>query len=187
MEIDWNDWFYYDETSPSCIRWKVDRYKGKNFETPMVKAGDVAGSICANGYWRVGFRKKQYKVHRIIWFLMHGFHPVKVDHKDGNKLNNFKSNLRHADGKINRRNVKKAKNNSSGVTGVTFTGKVIEGKNYQYWYATWNDITGQPMSKVFSVLVHGYDEAFRLACEYRARMIEELNRQGAGYTERHGT
>lgn len=22
----WSDYFYYDETSPSCLRWKVDRY-----------------------------------------------------------------------------------------------------------------------------------------------------------------
>lgn len=30
------------------------------------------------------------------------------------------------------------------------------------------------------------NEAFRLACDYRVRMIEELNSDGAGYTEHHG-
>jgi hypothetical protein len=34
---------------------------------------------------------------------------------------------------------------------------------------------------------YGKEEAFRLAVEWRAARIKELNEQGAGYTERHGT
>ena len=33
---------------------------------------------------------------------------------------------------------------------------------------------------------YGKEEAFRLAVEWRAARIKELNNQGAGYTERHG-
>jgi hypothetical protein len=40
---------------------------------------------------------------------------------------------------------------------------------------------------LFSISKLGNDEAFRQACEYRAKMIAELNEQGANYTERHGT
>ena len=33
---------------------------------------------------------------------------------------------------------------------------------------------------------HKYDEAFRLACEHREKMIMELNDRGAGYSPTHG-
>jgi hypothetical protein len=35
-------------------------------------------------------------------------------------------------------------------------------------------------------LGYGNDFAFELACNYRDKMIEDLNKAGAGYTERHG-
>lgn len=47
-------------------------------------------------------------------------------------------------------------------------------------------INGKKKCKFYSVNVRGEDEAFRLACEWRAKMIEEMNSQGAGYTEMHG-
>lgn len=43
-----------------------------------------------------------------------------VDHIDRNRLNNFKNNLRITDNSGNARNASLAKNNTSGITGVTF-------------------------------------------------------------------
>ena len=46
--------FYYDETSPSCLRWKVDRYGGKGYNIKKISQGDIAGSIimsCADINW----------------------------------------------------------------------------------------------------------------------------------------
>lgn len=62
--MDWTDWFYYDETSPSCLRWKVSRYACGLL---LVAAGEQAGTIGGQFYFRVQLRQKIYTVHRIIW------------------------------------------------------------------------------------------------------------------------
>jgi hypothetical protein len=104
-----------------------------------------------------------------------------IDHINGNKLDNKLSNLRIVDGSGNQRNRKINSNNTSGVVGVSFN------RSTKTWNARWYDLSKKKRYISFSARKYGYDEAFRLACEYRAKMIEELNRQGAGYTERHGT
>lgn len=40
--------------------------------------------------------------------------------------------------------------------------------------------------KTFSISKYGEKESFRLACEYRSKMIESLNANGAGYASTHG-
>lgn len=67
--------------------------------------------------------------------------------------------------------------NISGVTGVYLT----NGR----WIAQWRD-DKEAKTKSFSTNKYGHDKAFELACAYREKMIQELNAQGAGYTERHG-
>lgn len=72
-------------------------------------------------------------------------------------------------------------NNKSGVVGVYSRNN----KGGMKWVAQWIDNEGKKRSKEFDIATLGNEEAFRLACEHRAKMIEELNKQGAGYTERH--
>ena len=68
--------------------------------------------------------------------------------------------------------------NTSGITGVHLT---------QAWVATWNDMeTMKTNSKSFSVNKYGNELAFKLACEWRERMISEMNEKGAGYSAEHG-
>jgi hypothetical protein len=76
------------------------------------------------------------------------------------------------------RNQKMRATNTSGVTGVVFYEK--NGS----WVAEWL-VNSKHRSKSFSIKKYG-DQAFQLACEYRAKMIAELNAQGAGYTSTHG-
>lgn len=97
----------YDETTPSCLRWKV--------------SGKPAGSQDQDGYFlvRVGARPgKLFKAHRVIWYLHHGTLPDLVDHKDGNPANNRLSNLRIATESQNRHNASKHSDNTSGAKGV---------------------------------------------------------------------
>lgn len=68
----WSDYFYYDETSPSCLRWKVTKICGKGKGRPAVSAGDVAGCLGNKNRWRVTINYKSYLVHRIIWELHNG-------------------------------------------------------------------------------------------------------------------
>ncbi len=183
-EINFNDYFYYDETSPSCLRWKYDRRAGKDHNMILVYSGEKAGSFCKlNGYWGIHLYRKKYMTHRVIWTLHYGEVPIgmDVDHVDRVKTNNRISNLRLVSEAVNSRNCPMFKNNKSGKTGVCRRNGAHSG-----WRATWRLLTGERRDKYFSDKMYG-DDGFRLACEYRDKMIANLNEQGAGYSEGHGT
>lgn len=171
----------YDETSSTCLRWVIDRYAMGETGRLNAKAGDEAGCSFHNKsrHFKVKINKKLYSVNRVI-AVLHGLDVsgFVVDHIDGDITNNKISNLRAIPSSENCRNKKKLKSNISGVTGVYL-------RDNSRWIASWTE-DGVCRGKSFSILVHGNDAAFRLACEYRNYKIEELNEQGAGYTERHG-
>lgn len=90
-EVNWQDYFYYDETSPSCLRWKVSRGTRKQ--------GDAAGNLHPRTkQWDVGFCKSLFRAHRIVYILFNEKIPdgLLVDHKDRNPSNNKINNLRLA-------------------------------------------------------------------------------------------
>jgi hypothetical protein len=64
--------------------------------------------------WRFGGVKNIY-MHRVIM----GDDGPRVDHEDGNGLNNQRSNLRHATHQQNCANQRLPKNNTSGLKGVS--------------------------------------------------------------------
>lgn len=179
--------FYYCQSSPTGLRWAVPVYRGYNGSLSILReVGDVAGSVREDGYASVTVTSHgQLFAHRIIWELVFGEIPngFFVDHKDGDRLNNHPNNLRVVKRLSNARNISMMSSNKSGITGVS---KDEKSEGRVYWKAKWVDLEGISHTKSFSVLQYGSDEAFRLACDYRAKMIEELNNQGAGYTERHG-
>ena len=84
-------------------------------------SGNDAQSIDSNGYNSVQLNGEKWKVHRIIWKMHFGLDPKgDIDHIDQNKLNNNINNLRETDDYSNSKNMRKFKNNTSGVTGVNF-------------------------------------------------------------------
>lgn len=85
------------------------------------------------------------------------------------------------------RNISIKSNNTSGFTGVHLVSTLVKGVIYQSWVATWSSLDGKSNRKWFSILKYGYEKAKELAIEYRKSKIEELNAQGAGYSDRHGT
>jgi len=186
-EIKWEDYFYYDETSPSCLKWNVSRYSGKNNTRLMVSKGEFAGSLSKqSGYWKVVLLSNSYMCHRIIYELQDGTIPdeMQIDHINGVRGDNKIVNLRVVSRAVNMRNMKKRQDNLSGVAGVHYQQTSAE---LSYWTAQWKTAsTGKQEAKCFPIHKLGNDEAFRLACEYRDEMIEKLNTAGAGYTERHG-
>lgn len=186
MEV--NDLYFYDECSPTCLRWAVDIYSGrwKNFKN--VSVGDVAGGVGNSGYYQVRKNRKLQLVHRVIWEMHYGeIAPDKfIDHIDGDKLNNKLENLRIVSREGNARNCKPRLDNTSGVVGVTLTTNTLRsGNTASYWRAFWTDLQGNGKTKSFSVHKLGYEKAYTMAVEYRLEMIESLNESGAGYTERH--
>jgi hypothetical protein len=183
----WNDIFAFDQISPSNIVWKIDNYTGHRGNVRKATVGEpVATTQDHEGYVLVSVGTKgQVRLHRILWEMVNGNLPdgYLIDHKDGNRSNNAIDNLRGIPLPLNARNVRKSVRNKTGVVGVN---RKIAKNGGAAYRATWNDLDGKSCEKSFSVNRYGEAEAFRLACEYRAKMIAELNEHGAGYTERHG-
>ena len=71
----YKDYYVYDESSPSCLRWNRDVYSGrwKNFKN--VSVGDVAGGVGSGGYYQVRVDRKLTLVHRVIWEMHYGEIP----------------------------------------------------------------------------------------------------------------
>lgn len=180
MEVSWKEHFYYDETSPSCLRWA--RAAANN----RMQIGSIAGA-CTKGYYqirvKVGQNLMNVRAHRVVWEMFNGVIPdgLQVDHKDRDVSNNKLENLRLVDNQANCQNQTKKKNNTSGVTGVHLKNTSTR----PCWCAQWND-KGKRHQKSFSIKKHGFKEAFSMACQYRQSIIDTLNQNGMNYTEQHG-
>lgn len=189
--VDLSEVFYYDETSPSGLRWKIDvPYKGLfGGEAIKSKAGTIAGTRQkprknSKSRWKIKYQQKSYMAHRVIYELMVG--PIEkskiIDHIDGDSTNNVITNLRIVVQGLNAKNISMSSSNKTGYTGVSFCN--VNG--YSYYSALWVDFSGKGRNKYFSVKKLGNDEAFKQAIAYRDEQIRLLNEQGAGYTDRHG-
>lgn len=185
MEIDWNEHFYYDETSPSCLRWK------RNAANNKVKKNDIAGVFIYKnknknkGYFRVSIFNVTLACHRIIYEIFNGniLENYQIDHIDRNTRNNNINNLRAVAPRDNCVNQTKHKTNTSSYTGVHLKDN---GNGTIYWSAQWNDINKKRCVKNFSVKKFGYEKALELAIEYRKIQTELLKTQGVNYSYTHG-
>ena len=186
-----DQYFKYDPECPSGLRWKVDRYGGKNYKVIVIKAGTVAGGIQKDSresdykFWAVKLDGTLYQIHRVIYCMHHGDLSTEynIDHIDGNSLNNNITNLRAVTQAHNCRNSKKPVNNTSGVMGVKI--QTDKRTGHVCIRAFWTE-NFKGKTKNFSVSKYGYELAFELACKHRKEAIDRLNEQGAGYSERHG-
>lgn len=96
-----------------AFTWKVSYARAQ--------AGTVAGSVDAYGYTVIRVDTVLYKAHRLAWLYVHGAWPKRnIDHINRNRSDNRIANLRDVDQSVNTFNGKLRKNNSSGITGVTW-------------------------------------------------------------------
>ncbi len=144
----------YSETSPSCLRWKVDvGYK--------IKKGGVTGSQNKLGYWNFEVNGKSYANHRVIYFL-HKEDPGSnvINHIDTHPWNNRISNLEAISIAENNRRSKPQlgtpqRNNKTGVNGVSprDNGERLSATVY---------IDGRKINKTYSVVKLGYEKAMEM-------------------------
>ena len=191
MKIKYEDHFYYDETSPTCLRWSHDVYVGRRGLTLKLKSGDAAGSLSSYRDGTpagscVSVNKQKFRVHRVIWEMFNGPIPkgMIIDHLDGNPHNNIINNLACKTQRQNTQNSSRNKNNTSGITGVSR--RKFNTNPVWYWQARVR-INDKVVAKSFSTAKHGEEGARLLAKSWREEQLKLLNEQGEAYTERHGT
>ena len=81
------------------------------------------------GYVFIRIHKKLHYAHRLAFLYMTGNYPAdQVDHINGVPSDNRWENLREVSPLENRRNAARSKNNTSGVTGITWD------KRKNFWY-----------------------------------------------------
>lgn len=116
-----------------------------------------------NGYIYFVYKKKYYLAHRLIWRMMTGDDPefFQIDHINGVRDDNSWKNLRLATEHQNQRNVYLAKNNTSGVKGVTWE------KKRQCWQAQ--------VSLNGKNIFLGYFRKLEHAAEVRRNYVEKLH------------
>lgn len=178
--------FYYDD----CLRWRVDIRRGKR----DVKAGDeVIGWDIGNGYSRITINNKTYLLSRITYQTVHGnlTNDLVIDHINRDPGDNKIENLRKVSQKHNNRNYGKRSNNSSGANGVSLDVRKRQKSDGTYvtylrYIARWRCSNGKQRDKCFSISKYGKEGAFRLACEYRNKMIQQLIDDGEWYDPKHG-
>jgi len=86
------------------------KYANQRAFTALSKKGYHVGAVLGTNY----------RANRIIWIMQTGVEPIQVDHENGIRHDDRWVNLRNIPGADNQKNMKKAVNNSSGYTGVSW-------------------------------------------------------------------
>jgi hypothetical protein len=128
--------------------------------------------VMKNGYIHIGLSKDNkdsiHYVHRLVAtaFCNKSDDCNVVDHIDRNPSNCNYQNLRWTTMSGNQRNKSKHKNNTSGISGVSFD------EINNRWRVTWSGNNGKEQMKAFSVKKLGYEQAKQMAINHRKQMAE---------------
>lgn len=140
-----------------------------------VMAGDKAGTLHPTGYLKIVIDKRAYNAHRLAWFYMTGEWPeFAIDHINGIKHDNRIDNLRKANWSENAMNRKTDKRSQSKIKNIRIC-KCNQNGNAHYSWQVQICANGRKVSKSFSHNKYGYDNALRLAIEWRDKTLEELH------------
>lgn len=105
-----HEWFSYDPET-GVMRWKKRKAQ-------TIHVGDEAGiKLDFAGYKNVLFNGKRYKIHRLAWFMTHGYWPEAVDHINRVTYDNTMANLRSVTKAQNMQN--QLRTNNKYLPGVT--------------------------------------------------------------------
>ncbi len=160
----------YDPETGSLL-WK--RREGARKQWNAKHAGKGCGWINGNGYHMLGYttadgKKHTIKVHRLAWFIVHNALPKhEIDHLNRGRSDNHIGNLRDVPRAVNMRNLKMRRDNTSGVTGVSWFKRL--GK--------WEARARLNSKNIYLGLFDDISEAEAVVKAFRAKH---------GYTDTHG-
>lgn len=110
----------------------IDFNNGKIYHKTGRNKDKEINNITKGGYNRVYLNGKQYKAHRLIYCMYHGYidESLDIDHIDRNPYNNSISNLRLVTTSINLKNVTLRKDNNSGYKGISWNKGIEKWETY---------------------------------------------------------
>lgn len=117
---------YYNQSKPigDDVLEYIRSHFSYNHSTGIISRNDRAnsnGSYDKDGYLILKIKKKQYKAHRVAWFLYYGVFPTKeIDHINRNRSDNRIVNLREVFREGNLLNTTRKPNPKTGVIGVYY-------------------------------------------------------------------
>jgi hypothetical protein len=110
--------FSYDAET-GAVTWRRRDDRSATWNTRY--AGRQVGTLNSGGYYHTSVDGIDYSVHRLAWLVEHGEWPEhQLDHINGDRSDNRLSNLRKVTPAENNRNIRRARNNTSGFTGVVY-------------------------------------------------------------------
>lgn len=163
------EWVYLDESSPSGLRWA-------RFASATAPKGSVFGSYSETvkfPSWRAKINGTPMIVARVLWFLLSGRPPVGViDHRNGNTKDHTPTNLRDVGIKVNCEN--RLVSNPTGTPGVYL---VRDKYGNLLHRCQGTDSGGKRWSKIFAVRKYGFEQSFELAVKHRLTKESENSTQ----------
>lgn len=149
---------HYDP-STGHFTWKVQHRN--------IKIGQIAGATdtTRGGYRRIRVLGRHYSAHKLAWLYMTGYYPSNtIDHIDGNTDNNAWHNLREVTVTENMHNLKKYKNNTTGIAGISYrsdTGKYrarigVDGKNINL--GSYETLEEASAARDAALITHGFHQ-----------------------------
>jgi hypothetical protein len=130
-----------------------------NIVFSIYKDRPLLGGLDSLGYPTTSIDGVPYRIHRIVFGLVHGYLPAYVDHIDRDKTNNHPNNLREVTNTENCRNTSLRKHSTTGVKGV---GVNRSGSFYAYV----NTINGRRRKKATFDLEQAKKDRTELEHEY---------------------
>ena len=111
--------FHYNPDTGSCIWKKRPISHGKMARWNTVFVGTEVGSLDKDGYRKVFFGYRSYRLHRLIWLYVYGVWPsTHLDHVNRDPADNRIDNLREATPKQNSWNRISRRISKTGYVGV---------------------------------------------------------------------
>lgn len=147
-------YFKYDKDTGKFYRIKKTGLKGN--------IGDDIKHITDSGYYLVQIKKKKYKAHHLAWLYVYGYLPERLDHINGDRLDNRIDNLREVTNQENLKNSKRFSTNTSGFTGISkYKDKwrayiVVDGK--QKHLGVFDDIEEAKQARLSANITYGYHQ-----------------------------